>query len=81
MLRALRTFPLLDGFRGAPKADLAAVEDIVMRVAALASEHPEIVELDCNPVIAGRHGATITDARVRLEAAPSRRPPGALDRP
>ena len=32
MIRALRTFPLLDGFRGAPRADLAAVEDVVLRM-------------------------------------------------
>ena len=49
MLRSLRTFPLLDGYRGAPPADLAAVEDVLLRVSALAAAHPEIAELDCNP--------------------------------
>ena len=39
MLRELRTFPFLDGFRGAPRADIGAVEDIVERVAALAAAH------------------------------------------
>ena len=68
MLRELRTFPLLDGFRGAPRADVGAVEDIVERVAALAAAHPEIAELDCNPVIAGPNGAVIVDARIRLGA-------------
>ena len=80
MLRDLRTFPLLDGFRGAPRADIEAVEDIVARVAALAAAHPEIVELDCNPVIAGPEGALIVDARIRLAPAPARPPVGALDR-
>jgi hypothetical protein len=80
MLRELRTFPLLDGFRGAPRADVEAVEDIVARVAALAAAHPEIVELDCNPVIAGPHGAVIVDARIRLAPAPPRPPAGALNR-
>ena len=80
MLRELRTFPLLDGFRGAPRADVEAVEDIVARVAALAAAHPEIVELDCNPVIAGPDGALIVDARIRLAPAPARPPVGALNR-
>ena len=80
MLRELRTFPLLDGFRGAPCADVRAVEDIVERVAALAAAHPEIAELDCNPVIAGPNGAVIVDARIRLAPAPARPPVGALNR-
>ena len=53
MLRALRTFPLLDGYRGAPRAAVDALEDIVVRVSALAAAHPEIAELDCNPVLVG----------------------------
>jgi acetyl coenzyme A synthetase (ADP forming)-like protein len=80
MLRELRTFPLLDGFRGAPRADVGAVEDIVTRVAALAAAHPEIAELDCNPVVAGPDGAVIVDARIRLVPAPARAPVGALNR-
>ena len=80
MLRALRTFPLLDGYRGAPRADVAAVEDVLARVAALAAAHPEIAELDCNPVVAGPDGAVVVDARIRLAPAPVRPPVGALNR-
>src|SRR3954470_4979365 len=80
MLRALRTFPLLDGYRGRPRADVAAVEDVVLRMSALAAAHPEIAELDCNPVIAGPAGTLIVDARVRLAPPPLDRPLGALDR-
>jgi acetyl coenzyme A synthetase (ADP forming)-like protein len=80
MIRSLRTFPLLDGYRGSPVADLAAVEDVVLRMSALAAAHPEIAELDCNPVIAGPEGALIVDARVRIAPPPERRPLGALDR-
>jgi acyl-CoA synthetase (NDP forming) len=74
MIRGLRTFPLLDGFRGAPLADLAALEDVVVRVSALAAAHPEIAELDLNPVIASPGGAVVVDARVRVER-PAHRPP------
>jgi acyl-CoA synthetase (NDP forming)/GNAT superfamily N-acetyltransferase len=66
MVRSLSTFPLLDGYRGAPKLDVAAFEAIVARLAALASAHPEIVELDCNPVVVLAQGAVVVDARVRV---------------
>ena len=68
MLRGLKTFPLLDGYRGRPPADLDSLRDLVMRVGALAATHPAIAELDLNPVIATPDGALVVDARVRLEA-------------
>jgi acetate---CoA ligase (ADP-forming) len=80
MLRTLRTFPLLDGYRGAARVDLGAVEQVIVRIAALAAAHPEIAELDCNPVIAGPDGAVVVDARVRLERPAAPAPYGALDR-
>jgi acetate---CoA ligase (ADP-forming) len=70
MLRSLQTFPLLEGFRGAPATDIGAVEDVILRVSAMVEEHPEIVELDLNPLIAKPEGVTIVDARVRVEAPP-----------
>jgi acetyl coenzyme A synthetase (ADP forming)-like protein len=69
MLRSLKTFPLLDGYRGAEPCDLAAVQDVLLRVSALVDAHPEIVELDCNPLIARPDGVMIVDARVRVEVA------------
>jgi acetyl coenzyme A synthetase (ADP forming)-like protein len=59
---------LLRGFRGAPPADSAAVEDLLLRVARLADELPEMAELDLNPVIAGPEGVVVVDARVRVAA-------------
>ena len=70
MLRSLRTFPLLDGFRGAPKCDASAVEDALLRLSAMVERHPEIAELDANPLVARPDGAVIVDARVRV-APPS----------
>jgi acetyl coenzyme A synthetase (ADP forming)-like protein len=78
MIRSLRTFPLLDGFRGAPPADVAAVVDIVVRASALAAAHPAVAELDLNPVIASPTGAVVVDARIRVEAPPSPPPFPAL---
>jgi acyl-CoA synthetase (NDP forming) len=69
-LRELKTFPLLDGWRGQPHADLPALHDLLLRVGQLADNHPEIAELDCNPVIASPTGATIVDVRVRAELPP-----------
>ena len=57
MVRSLSTFPLLDGYRGARPADVAALEDLLTRLGALAAAHPEIVELDCNPVMVLERGA------------------------
>ncbi len=67
MVTSLRTFPLLDGFRGAPKCDVAGLEDLLLRVAAMVEQHPEISEMDCNPVIVRPEGAVIVDARIRIE--------------
>jgi acetate---CoA ligase (ADP-forming) len=69
-LHQLKTFPLLDGWRGAPKADQAALQDLLLRVGVLAGNHPEVAELDCNPVIAGPTGAVVVDVRVRVELPP-----------
>jgi len=68
MVTSLRTFPLLDGFRGAPKCDVAGLEELLLRVAAMVEQHPEISEMDCNPVIVRPEGAVIVDARIRIEA-------------
>src|SRR4029453_5665308 len=68
MVRSLATFPLLEGYRGAPKADVAALEELLLRVSALVEAHPEIAELDCTPVKVGPDGAVVVDARIRVEA-------------
>lgn len=66
MVRSLRTFPLLDGFRGAAKCDVAAVENALLRLSAMVERHPQIAELDANPLMAHPGGAVIADARVRV---------------
>jgi acetate---CoA ligase (ADP-forming) len=81
MIRDLRTFPLLEGYRGGPRADIEALEEMVLRVSALVDGHPELVEMDCNPVIATSEGAVVVDARIRVQPAPPRRPWAAAVRP
>jgi acetyl coenzyme A synthetase (ADP forming)-like protein len=72
MLRSLAMFPLLEGYRAAPGADVAALEEVLLRVSAMVEGHPEIVEMDCNPVVVLSDSAVVLDARVRIEA-PARR--------
>ena len=74
MVRSLATFPLLDGYRGAPPADVSALEDTLLRVSALASERESVMEMDCNPVMVRQKGAVVVDARVRV-ASPKAPPP------
>jgi acyl-CoA synthetase (NDP forming) len=67
MVRSLRTFPLLDGYRGTPRVDVAALEDVLLRVSAMVEDHPQVAEMDLNPVIVQPDGAIIVDARIRIE--------------
>jgi acetyl coenzyme A synthetase (ADP forming)-like protein len=69
LVRSLRGSPLLFGYRGAPACDAAALEELVLRVAALAQDLPELVELDLNPVIASPAGAVAVDVKARLAPA------------
>jgi len=66
MMREIRGASLLDAVRGMPPADRGAVEDVLLRIATLVSDHPEIAELDVNPLMAMSTGAVAADARVML---------------
>jgi acyl-CoA synthetase (NDP forming) len=66
MIREIQGFPVLQGFRRQPPADLAALESMLLRLSAFVEEHPEIAELDLNPVFAYKDGALAVDARIVL---------------
>jgi acetate---CoA ligase (ADP-forming) len=68
LLHGIRGLPLLKGYRGHPPADLDALRELLLRVSRLATEVPEIIELDLNPVIAlpPGHGCRIVDARIKV---------------
>jgi acyl-CoA synthetase (NDP forming) len=66
MIRELKTYPLLKGFRGSLPADVAALEEELLRVSAMVEDLPQIAELDCNPFVVHERGATILDARIRV---------------
>jgi acyl-CoA synthetase (NDP forming) len=69
MVRSIRGYRLLQGYRGHPPADIVAIEELLLRVARLVEEVPEIEELDLNPVIAlpPGQGCMVIDARIRVK--------------
>jgi len=69
MVRGIKGYRLLSGYRGHPAADIEAIEDVLLRISRLVEEIPEIIELDLNPIFAlpPGQGCRIVDARIRLE--------------
>jgi len=65
---------LLNGYRGTEAADTDALADLLCRVGALLAAHPEIVELDLNPVVANAAGVQALDARCRITPVQAPRP-------
>ncbi|MFF5987475.1 bifunctional acetate--CoA ligase family protein/GNAT family N-acetyltransferase [Prauserella flavalba] len=72
IVREPKTAPLLTGYRGDEPADLAALQDLVLRVAALAEDNPEVRSLSLDPILASPDGAFVTNARMVLGPPPSR---------
>lgn len=66
MIREIKGYRLLEGYRGHPPADIKAIEDVLLRVSRLVEEVDEITELDLNPVfaLAPGKGCRIVDARI-----------------
>ena len=73
MVRGIRGFPLLAGTRGEPAADIAAIEQMLLRLSQLVTEQNVIDSLDINPFIVSEpgHPAFAVDVRVRLGAPPA----------
>ena len=66
LLRAVRAFPLMEGFRGQEGADLDSLRDILMRLSKLVADFPQVKEVDLNPISAGgtREATVVLDARI-----------------
>jgi len=67
-LRSIKAFPVLAGSRGEPGLDLAAVEDLLLRISRLAADFPQIGEMDLNPILVYPSGAApvAVDARMKV---------------
>jgi acetyl coenzyme A synthetase (ADP forming)-like protein len=68
MVRAIRGYRLLEGYRGHPPADIASIEETLLRISYMVEELPEIGELDLNPIftLAPGEGSRVVDARMRV---------------
>ena len=66
MIRQIKGFKLLDGFRGRPRTDLEEIEKSLVRLSDMVTSHPEIQELDINPLITHNKGRGVTVADCRL---------------
>jgi acetyl coenzyme A synthetase (ADP forming)-like protein len=75
LVRSLRGSPLLFGYRGRPAVDVAALEDLILRVGRLADELPEVTEMDLNPVVVSEHGAVALDLKIHCARAAPPPPP------
>jgi len=67
MVREIKGFPLLEGYRGQEPANLPALEELLVRLSQFVEKSPEVKELDLNPVFAYRDKVVAVDARVILE--------------
>ena len=66
IIREIKGYPVLEGYRGQEPVDVENLEDMILKVSAFVEQHPEIDELDLNPVFAYKDGAVAVDARVIL---------------
>ncbi|KAA1399631.1 bifunctional GNAT family N-acetyltransferase/acetate--CoA ligase family protein [Aeromicrobium ginsengisoli] len=73
MIRDLRSAPLLYGYRGSDAVDVDALQDIIVRLAAMKDDLPEIAELDLEPVLVHGKGYTALSARAKVVPSADRR--------
>jgi len=67
MITEVKAYPILRGYRGQPPADVDAIVQILLNTSRLVMDHPEIKELDLNPIMVYEKGAKTVDARIILE--------------
>ena len=67
MIREIKGYPLLEGYRGQEAVDISYLEELLLKVSDFVEKNPEIRELDLNPIFAYGDGAIAVDARVILE--------------
>ncbi|MCW8802565.1 MAG: acetate--CoA ligase family protein [Candidatus Bathyarchaeota archaeon] len=67
MMTEVKAYPILQGCRGQPPADIETLTKILLNVSKLVIDYPEIRELDLNPIMVYEKGAKTVDARIILE--------------
>jgi acyl-CoA synthetase (NDP forming) len=71
MIKEIKGYPVLEGYRGQEPANISFLEDLLLKVSDFVDKNPEIKELDLNPIFAYKNRAVAVDARVILESAAS----------
>jgi len=66
MIREIKGFPVLEGYRGQESVDVDNLEKLILKVSDFVEQHPEVDELDLNPIFAYSDGAVAVDARIIL---------------
>jgi acyl-CoA synthetase (NDP forming) len=69
MIKEIKGYPLLEGYRGQEPADVPHLEELLLKLSDFVEKRPEIKEIDLNPIFAYSHGSIAVDARVILEEA------------
>ena len=69
MIREIKGYPILQGYRGQEPADISSLEQLVVKISDFVEQYPQIRELDLNPVFAYKDSAVAVDARIILEAS------------
>jgi acyl-CoA synthetase (NDP forming) len=67
MIREIKGYRLLEGYRGREPVDIVTLEEMLLKVSQFVDDNPDIKEIDLNPIFAYRDGAVAVDARVVLE--------------
>jgi acyl-CoA synthetase (NDP forming) len=67
MVKGVKAYPLLNGYRNMPPADTNAILNVLLNTSRLIMDFPEIKELDLNPIMAYEKGVKTVDARIILE--------------
>jgi acetyl-CoA synthetase (ADP-forming) len=68
MIRELKGYPILQGYRGQEPGNVEVLEGLLLKVSNFVENRPEIKEMDINPIFAYKDGAIAVDARVILES-------------
>jgi len=68
MIREIKGYQLLTGYRGSDPVDKKKLEDIILKVSNFVNKHPEVKEMDLNPIYAYKDGAIAVDARIILNS-------------
>ena len=67
MIKEIKGYPLLEGYRGQAPCDIHALEQLLLKVSDFVAANPDVEEIDLNPVFAYSEGAIAVDARIVLE--------------